>query len=272
MSDHQTPALTSSSPANIASPAGGALPGSGLGFATTLGERGGPLSRPGAAENPLRAASEADGRKPDGQGSSSLDNESISARKLRPSKEAKRRRRCFHRVMSGLERGGMIRFLTLTSSPQSPQNVHRSFRILIKRMERRGLIKGYIQVPELTDSGLEHKHILFRGSFVEQALLSTWWKEIHKAGVVDIRKVIPFVKGKKAIANYMAKYMVKASFKRYSWSWGWVWKGFVKDWKWLYRWWYYSPQHNRFGALLFAWKLWLKNGQTFFDSSIPPPP
>ena len=138
-------------------------------------------------------------------------------------------RRCYHRVMSGLERGGQIRFLTLTSSDDSPSTCQNSFRALYMRLKRRNLLQGYIKVPENTKSGRQHLHILFRGSYIEQALISKWWDDIHHAQVVDIRAV---KKGenRRKIASDMASYMAKSSLYRYSWNWGWVWRGFCRDW------------------------------------------
>jgi hypothetical protein len=98
------------------------------------------------------------------------------------------------------------------------------------RLKRRGLIHGYIKVPEQSKNGKQHLHIIFRGSYIEQAWISAMWQEIHKAKVVDIRRVN---KGrtKAQLAGYMAKYMSKENAFRYSWSWDWVWRGFVKDWQ-----------------------------------------
>lgn len=134
-------------------------------------------------------------------------------------------KRCFHRVMSGIEKGGELRFLTLTSSPSSPADIQRSWRRLYGRMLRRRMITGYIKVTETTKSGLKHLHILFRGSFVAQAWLSQVWREIHGAEVVDVRKAY----GKTGAAAYLAKYMSKAG-EKYSWSWGWVYRGFAGIW------------------------------------------
>jgi hypothetical protein len=206
-----------------------------------------------------QAQSEAEGRNselpaPCGQNPKpSLDKEVTTAR-------SRRQRRCYHRVISGIERGGQLRLLTLTSSPDSPEDIHRSFRALVLRLKRRGLLKGYIQVPELTKSGLQHKHVLFRGSYIEQQLISHWWQEIHKARVVDIRKVnTPSTKGR--IAGYMAKYMAKDMIARYSWDWGWVWKGFVKGWKALYRYWRDEEgKVGGFAVLLNAWRNALRDG------------
>lgn len=143
-------------------------------------------------------------------------------------------RRCYHRVMSGLERGGDFRFLTLTSSNQSPDTCQRDWRVLYMRLKRRGLIRGYVKVPELSKNGKQHLHVLFRGDYIAQAWISEMWQELHKAKVVDIRKVRA-KRTKSQLASYMAKYMSKESLFRYSWSWEWVWRGFVKDWQELKR-------------------------------------
>ena len=177
-------------------------------------------------------------------------------------------RRCFHRVISGLECGGNFRFLTLTSSNSSPETCQRSWRVLYMRLKRRGLVQGYIKVPEKSKNGKQHLHVLFRGSYIEQAMISEWWQEIHGAKIVDIRKV----KGKRTkgqLAGYMAKYMSKESIFRYSWSCGWVWRGFVKDWTKLkqgVR--MFSEMSGKafMPALLFFWHLLLKKGK---DKGLP---
>lgn len=169
-------------------------------------------------------------------------------------------RRCYHRVMSGLEKGGSLRFLTLTSAPGSPVDIQRSWRALYMRMQRRGLIHGYIKVNELTVAGRLHLHVLFRGKYIAQRLLSSWWSEIHGAPVVDIRSWRPF-RGKKAIASYMAKYMSKENAGRYSWSWGWVWRGFARDWRdWKRYWrsWFEREGKTTFRNCLYGWHLWLQ--------------
>lgn len=168
-------------------------------------------------------------------------------------------RRCFHRIMSGLELGGELRFLTLTSSPDAPCDIQRSWRKLYMRLKRRGLISGYIKVPEQTKSGLQHIHIIYRGCYISQAYVSAMWQKIHKSKVVDIRMVK--LSGTKAkVANYLAKYMSKESAGRYSWSWYWVWPGFCRHWQ-LYKSWYTHHLINNgigtFATLLRGWRWWL---------------
>lgn len=183
-------------------------------------------------------------------------------------------RRCYHRVISGIERGGVLRFLTLTSSNESPETCQRSFRALYMRLQRRGLLKGYIKVPELSKNGKQHLHVLFRGSYIEQAMISAWWQELHHARIVDIRKV----KGgqnPRRIAAYMAKYMSKENMYRYSWNWGWVWRGFVKDYQKLkkyFNWWAGDPVMMDFKGFLRVWRLWLKGLWQPDFTMMPQPP
>jgi len=168
-------------------------------------------------------------------------------------------RRCYHRVISGIERGGTLRFLTLTASNQSPDLAQHSFRVLYYRLRRRGLVRGYIKVPELSKNGKQHIHVLFRGEYIDQRDLSRWWQEIHQAKVIDIR-LVTYRRTPRRVASYMAKYMSKGNLYRYSWNWDWVWRGFVSDWKRLKR-----LVRQTYGEitdpikriLLEAWRLWL---------------
>lgn len=162
--------------------------------------------------------------------------------------------------MSGITRGGSLRFLTLTSSDQAPDDIQRSWRALYMRLLRRGLITGYIKVPEESEDGRQHLHILFRGQYVAQALISHWWSQIHQSEIVDIRALKAYG-SKKRIASYMAKYMTKELAGRYSWSWGWVWRGFCQDWQLYKRWWWkcvYVEGKNSFSNCITGWDMWLK--------------
>jgi len=154
--------------------------------------------------------------------SPSLDTKSTSARR--------RFSRMYHRVRSGLEKMGNVRLLTLTSSPESG-DFQRDFRVLIKRLQRRGLIEDYIRCPELSGTGLRHDHILFRGSYIDQAYLSYLWGKIHGSPVIDIRCVYR----RHRLACYLASYLSKSPAGKYSYSWGWVWRGFAQSWRILKR-------------------------------------
>ena len=133
----------------------------------------------------------------------------------------------YHRVMSGLEKGGQLRLITLTTARENDnKDFQRHFRMLRMRLLRRGLLLDYIRCREMTKSGLRHEHILFRGSYIEQVYLSLMWNEIHGAPVVWIQRV----KGKSRLASYLAKYACKGIEARTAYSWGWVWRGFARSW------------------------------------------
>lgn len=142
------------------------------------------------------------------------------------------------------------------------------------RLKRRGLIKGYIKVPELSKNGKQHLHILFRGSYIEQRLISAWWQELHHAKIVDIRAAGKPGSGKK-LASDMASYMSKANAFRYSWNWDWVWHGFCRDWKDLKRMWRDlndAAAGYSFEDLLRWWRLWLKGFWKPDFAILPEPP
>lgn len=161
-------------------------------------------------------------------------------------------RRCYHRVISGIERGGILRFLTLTSSKDSPDTCQHSFRLFYMRLKRQDLIKGYIKVPEPSKNGKQHLHIIFRGKYIPQPLISQMWQDIHKAKIVDVRKVASNVDRRK-LASDMASYMSKGNLYRYSWNWDWVWRGFCRDWYNLKRRW--RDYNQYFGYHSFSWLL-----------------
>lgn len=167
----------------------------------------------------------------------------------------KKSRRCYQRVISGIKRGGNLRFLTLTSSDAAPEDIQRSWRCLYMRLLRRGLIKGYIKVPETAPDGRQHLHVLFRGSYIEQQLIKRMWESIHRSSIVDIR-LVRVGRNPGRVANYMAKYMSKDAAGRYSWSWWWVWPGFCRHWTVYKRWyWLFLDRQGKttFSNLLFGW-------------------
>jgi len=142
------------------------------------------------------------------------------------------------------------------------------------RLKRRGLIEGYIKVPERSKNGKQHLHVLFRGKYIPQDQLSTWWQELHKAKIVDIRRA---GKGRspRGLAGDMASYMTKQKLYRYSWSWGWVWHGFVKDYqrlKKLYRWVTSDINIQDFQSFVRLWRLWLKGFWQPDFTLLPVPP
>jgi len=146
----------------------------------------------------------------------------------------RRQSRFYQRVRSGLHLGGLMKFVTLTTSTESwaaGKDIQRSFRALVMRLRRRGWCSGYVKVTEFTEAGLPHLHVLIRGPYIPQSWLSEAWSEIHSSPVVDIR----LVRGQHAAAGYLAKYLGKRMESRYSWSWDWVWRGFAREWSVLVR-------------------------------------
>lgn len=183
-------------------------------------------------------------------------------------------RRCYHRVISGIERGGQLRFLTLTSSKDSPDTCQKSFRALYMRLKRRGLLRGYIKVPEPSKNGKQHLHVLFRGSYIEQQLISRMWEELHHAKIVDIR-VVRKGTSRRKLASDMASYMSKTNTYRYSWNWDWVWRGFCRDWKELkrrLRAWLAVGVWTPFKDILRFWQscLWAGISKPIYDLPLPP--
>jgi len=134
------------------------------------------------------------------------------------------------------------------------------------RLQRKGLIEGYIKVPELSKNGKQHLHIIFRGKYIAQAMISEQWQELHKAKVVDIRRC-NLGRGKRALASYMAKYMSKDNFFRYSWSWTWVWRGFCRHWERLkHTFWYHQALGIKatFLDILNVWRHFLKLKRPYY--------
>ena len=147
----------------------------------------------------------------------------------------RRKKRCFHRVMSGLERGGCFRVMMLSSGVTEKAVIQRAWRSLVTWGKRRGLLVDYIRVPELTDSGYIHLHVVYRGKFIDRLVLMREWYRLLGGGEYMPGQKYVYLQGlhsKKGIAHYLAKYMAKGNevAGNYSWSWGWVWRGFVGDW------------------------------------------
>jgi len=127
------------------------------------------------------------------------------------------------------------------------------------RLQRRGLVRAYIKVPEVSKNGKQHLHIIYEGEYIAQVAISEMWEQIHQAKVIDIR-LAHLGHGKKGLARYLAKYMSKEGAYRYSWSWSWVWKGFVKDWTSLKRLWRYNNMMTfplPYDGLLRIWRHFL---------------
>ena len=148
----------------------------------------------------------------------------------------KKQRRAFQRLMSGLtvgkSRRERLRFMTLTSSPQSKgRSLNADFRTLKMRVLRKFHFKmKYWKIR--TNEGNGVLHIVFRGKYIPQEWLSEQWTDIHKSPIVDIRSLRETRKGLTGIVFYLVgNYLSKQSFERMSWGYSWVFPAFVSTWK-----------------------------------------
>jgi len=184
---------------------------------------------------------------------------SLLSLQLHKKEWSRKQKRAYHRALSGLEvahaQNEHVRFITLTSSPESPEDIHRSFSKLVKRIRRQYGKFEYFAVKEQTMSGLIHIHLLYRGSYIPQDWLSETWAEIHCAKIVWIREVNLKRDSKKKIAGYLVKYLAKDPLGRFWASWNWVFRGFIKFWKTIIEHFGYGPK------TVLMWKqfLWGQN-------------
>jgi hypothetical protein len=142
-------------------------------------------------------------------------------------------RRAYSRIRQGLEVGQLlgeaIRWVVLTSAPESPVDIHDSFRKLVWRV-RRGPSPAFEyavtgEVGKL--HGMRHLNVLWRGEFIAQKWLDDQWWECHRSRHVHVE----LVQSSGAVAGYVAKYVTKdPTMKRGIWcSRGWLGTGEVGE-------------------------------------------
>ena len=167
-------------------------------------------------------------------------------------------RKAYGRMMHGLTRPGVYRFMTLTSSLESTRPIRVSFRLLVQRLRRTGKFE-YASVREFTVSGLQHLHIVYRGDWIPQSWLSEAWDKIHKAYIVDIR----MVRQSGYAAKYLCKYLAKAAGERLSSSLWWIYPGWRRTSKLL---WYVMSQVHSYGHVDLGLRLWAEHlrGETLW--------
>lgn len=178
-----------------------------------------------------------------------------------------KQKRSFQSILSGLKfsRYGNrpVRFLTLTTSEIMAQSVdfvpgvlNSHFQVLRKRILRyspyRLYAEGYIKKGEMNQfyghSGLMKRfhieyfkvetnegngvlHIVYRGSYLPHAWISSMWSEIHNSPIVNI-KLLDYNDMKKTSFYIVSQYMStqSSSYVRSSQSWNWVFRGFKSIW------------------------------------------
>lgn len=111
--------------------------------------------------------------------------------------------------------GSPTRFITLTINPKhgaSPSDrlgvLSHAWKVIVKRLRRLhpNTPIEYLAVVEETKAGEPHLHILFRGPYIPQRLLSDAMMELAESPIVDIRRI----KTQREVVTYVAKYVTKA--------------------------------------------------------------
>jgi hypothetical protein len=182
--------------------------------------------------------------------------------------QRRRRKRAYQRVVSGLRRRGVFRFITLTSAPgNSPEKLGRQFYNLVKRLRYHYGKFEYVRV-RVPGEGYGVIHALVLSPFIPQRQLSEMWSEIRPGSfIVDIRTVSGGKVGKMRVSNYIISQYISGQQGEtwLSWSLGWVYPGFCRDWE-IYK--------RAFGGE--AVRIWGIHLQAFFNSlgfwSNAPPP
>lgn len=119
----------------------------------------------------------------------------------------------YYRVDRLLALGDPERFITLTRAGTSPKEINFNLKHLIQGLRRKGYVFEYAAVVELHLNGQPHLHMMQRGDFIPQELLSQMWetytaKSYGGSGsfIVDIRKIDP----NQNVKGYLMKYLKKS--------------------------------------------------------------
>jgi len=152
-------------------------------------------------------------------------------------KERRQRGRLFHRLVTGMyfHRREQFRFMTLTSSPSSP-DIRRSWQVLVKTIRRtypiHFIAEGYVAGNPMlsyrsaferlrfeyfavfTDEGCGVIHCVYVGDYIPQAWLQEQWSAIHRAYGVNIKQVRGYKKERHQKGSY-SRYRGKSGDKVY---------------------------------------------------------
>ncbi len=169
-------------------------------------------------------------------------------------KVKKQRGRIYHRLVSGMyyNRGLPLRFMTVTSAPDSP-NLRDSWRELKRR-----IIKDYGSFEYFcvfTDEGYGVIHCVYAGDYIPFLWLQETWKQIHGAFHVNIKLVRVY--NATGLAGYfLCQYVRNQNAVRWiSQSRNWVYPGYMNDWRKLKR--ESKKRGASFNQLISAWHLCL---------------
>lgn len=147
-------------------------------------------------------------------------------------------RRCYSRVMLGLQQPGRYYFLTLTSSPQSPP-IQKGWRAISQWLKREYGRLPWIHVVTSEGCGVIHMVIRLRPrqKNIDIKKVRKFWKKVHKATQVKILRVEE--SKKEDLANYLSdqrklkKMGAEMSWQpgiiKWGWSPGWIPQGFTRS-------------------------------------------
>jgi len=128
-------------------------------------------------------------------------------------------------LMAQSASGQPTRFITLTANPayldgpdERLKALSHAWRVIVQRLRRQNKHRdlAYMVIVEATKRGEPHLHILFRGPFIPQTVLSAMMSELMESPIVDIRRI----RSQREVIRYVAKYITKqphqfATSKRY---------------------------------------------------------
>ena len=175
----------------------------------------------------------------------------LSSEKIR---EKRQRGRLYQRMMTGFwwNRKQRVRFLTLTSSPDSPEDIQSSWEEMVRRIRKKTGKFEYFAV--FTREGHGVIHSVYVGSYLPFDWIQEQWVDIHKAHRVNIKDVSKYdgLKRKKAglpginhdhserdviyhprglVLYFLGQYLKnQTAIEKISQSGNWVYPGVVADW------------------------------------------
>lgn len=119
-----------------------------------------------------------------------------------------------NRLVHLVEQAPPDRMLTLTIDPSKYENPYHAARRmawglgrLVAQMRRWATSQPteYLAVWERTKAGWPHLHVLLRGPFIPQHLVSRWWNSLTQSPIVYFTHLA----GARTAARYVAKYLTK---------------------------------------------------------------
>jgi hypothetical protein len=119
----------------------------------------------------------------------------------------------YYKVDSLLSLGEPERFITLSRAGDTPKRISLNLKHFIQALRRKGYEFEYAAVVELHRNGQAHLHLLQRGDYIPQKVLSKCWHIATSKGyqgvgssVVDIRAI----QGQQSVRGYLLKYLKKS--------------------------------------------------------------